>query len=79
VGIRARGGDDGFGFDHSDWADAQLIPVTTDSGGASFVFLSDMNWMSAVSSEMVLTVPRPYCGWRTAMPMWSASIFMGGI
>jgi uncharacterized protein (DUF1800 family)/fibronectin type 3 domain-containing protein len=42
-------GNDGSSFDHTDWADAQLVPVTTDTSGASFVFLSDMRWTSAVN------------------------------
>jgi hypothetical protein len=32
--------------------------------------------ISAVISEMVLTTPTPYCGWRTFMPTCRDSIFM---
>ena len=44
--------------------------------GATARRLPSSNWMSAVTSEIVLTVPVPYCGWRTRMSMCRDSIFM---
>jgi len=65
--------------DATNWPSGISSPETATPGSAgtrplksgSMVRSASLNRISAVCSEMVLTVPTPYCGCRTDRPMVS--------
>ena len=47
---------------------AEAVTDCKSVNSGATVFRPASNWISAVCSVMPLTVPSPYCGWRTCRP-----------